>query len=206
MLKRFLAASGVAALGIALGAGAILLFPALARAPALPVLWCFAPLAWGLWAMCAPDRWVPQRFPNWGAILGLMAGVLAAFVLNLPSQVRGELVPARLRIIAVGVMVVVYYLLWMLVRAIYRRLAASEKGSLTLERFDRTRQPWPATEARAQTEPGPLSEHSALQVHEARHALQDLRSRLQKHPEVNEAIERLETALNALTISTGGML
>jgi hypothetical protein len=56
-------------------------------------------------------------------MLGLIAGALAAFVLNLPSRILGQTVPAALRGVGVGVIVVFYYVLWMLVRAVYRRLA-----------------------------------------------------------------------------------
>jgi hypothetical protein len=60
--------------------------------------------------------------PLWGAILGLIAGVLAAFVLNLPFRVLGETVPVTLRGVGVVVIMVFYYLLWMLVRFAYRSL------------------------------------------------------------------------------------
>ena len=72
--------------------------------------------------MLAPSGWVPQRLPIWGGILGLIAGVLAAFVLNLPSRVLGVTVPVILRGVAVVVIVAFYYFLWMLVRIAYRSL------------------------------------------------------------------------------------
>jgi hypothetical protein len=55
--------------------------------------------------------------------LGLIAALGAAFVLNLPSRVLGQAVSALLRGIWVIVMVVIYYFLWMLVRAVYRAIA-----------------------------------------------------------------------------------
>jgi hypothetical protein len=126
MLRRFVAATAIASVGIACAALAILLIPAVTvqRVYLLPLFWCFAPLAWGLWAMLAPSAWVPQRLPIWGAILGLIAGMLAAFVLNLPLQILGRSVPAAFRGIGVVVIVAFYYVLWMLVRVVYRRLNA----------------------------------------------------------------------------------
>lgn len=49
-------------------------------------------------------------------------------------------------------------------------------------------------------------EKAAQHVAEAHHLLKGLRERLDRHPELDEAIERLEMALSALTIKTGGML
>lgn len=124
MLRRFVAATAIASMGIACGALAILLIPnvTVERVYLLPLFWCFAPLAWGLWAMLAPSALVPQRLPIWGAILGLIAGTLAAFVLNLPSRILGQTVPAAPRGMGVVVIVAFYYALWMLVRVVYRRL------------------------------------------------------------------------------------
>ena len=39
--------------------------------------------------MLAPESWVPQRLPLWGALLGAIAGTLAAFILNIPARVLG---------------------------------------------------------------------------------------------------------------------
>jgi len=89
----------------------------------LLTLWCFAPLAWGIWAMLAPSSWVPQRLPIWGAILGAVAGLLAFFVLNMPLRVFGVAAPVIWRGAGVVMIAAVYYLLWMLVRLAHRHLA-----------------------------------------------------------------------------------
>ncbi len=125
MFQRFAAGTAIASMAIAVAALAVLLIPILSFQSIypLPVIWCIVPLVWGLWAMMAPKAWVPQRLPLWGAILGLVAGLLAAFVLNLPSQVARQPVSAPLRGLGVLFAVVFYYLLWMLVRIAYRSLA-----------------------------------------------------------------------------------
>jgi hypothetical protein len=46
----------------------------------------------------------------------------------------------------------------------------------------------------------------AKQVAEAHSLLLSLRERLDKHPELEDAIRRLEIALEQLTLQTGGML
>ena len=126
MFRRFVSASAIASMGIAVAAFGILLAPGLVleRVYPLTIVWCFAPLAWGLWAMLAPSSWVPQRLPIWGAILGLIGGLLVFFVLNLPLRVVGVIVPVMLRGMGVVLIVVIYYLLWMLVRVAYRSVAA----------------------------------------------------------------------------------
>jgi hypothetical protein len=43
-------------------------------------------------------------------------------------------------------------------------------------------------------------------VAEAHRLLQRLREKLDKHPELERAIEEIEMALSKLTVSTGGML
>ena len=88
------------------------------------------PLAWGIWAMLAPRGFVPHRLPIWGAILGLIAGALAAFVLNLPSRILGQTLSAALRGLGVVAMVVFYYVLWMLVRAVCRALGPTDSVAL----------------------------------------------------------------------------
>jgi hypothetical protein len=130
MFQRFAAASAIASLPIAVAALAVLLIPILSLQSLypLPLIWCVAPLVWGIWAMFAPKTWVPQRLPLWGAILGLAGGLMAGFVLNLPSEVAGQPVPLWFRSLGVVLAVVLYYLLWMLVRAAYRALATPPAG------------------------------------------------------------------------------
>jgi hypothetical protein len=124
MFRRFASASAIGSIGIACAVLVVLLTPPSTqeRIHLLTVVWCLAPAAWGLWAMVAPRGWVPQRFPLWGAILGLMAGFLVAVVLNLPSRIAGGAVPDVLRGAALVAFVLIYYLLWMLVRVAYRSL------------------------------------------------------------------------------------
>jgi hypothetical protein len=131
MLKRFVAATAIAAVGVACGALAIVLVPnvLVQRSYPLPLFWCFAPLTWGIWAMLAPSSWVPRRLPIWGTILGLIAGSLAAFVLNMPSRILGQTVSAAVRGVGVVVIGVFYYFLWMLVRAVYRALSPTDSGA-----------------------------------------------------------------------------
>ena len=55
--------------------------------------------------------------------------------------------------------------------------------------------------------PTPRQQVEAAQHIEQAHQLLDgLRKRLDQHPELEEAILKLETALNLLTVSTGAML
>ncbi len=124
MIRRFVSGSTIASLVIACAALAVLVTPGLGAQRFYPVafVWCFAPLAWGLWAAFAPGKWVPDRLPVWGAVLGLMGGVLVLFVLNMPYRVLGFVVPVILRAAGVVGAVVVYYFLWMLVRVAYRSL------------------------------------------------------------------------------------
>ncbi len=124
MLQRFASASAVAAVVVALAAGGLRLgsaFP-LEGGYLLTTIWCVVPLAWGLWALLTPRSWLPQRLPLWGALLGLTAGLVAMFVLDLPGQLGGEPVPAWVGGIGVLLAVGVYYLLWFLVRRAYQAL------------------------------------------------------------------------------------
>jgi len=131
MFARFAAATAVVSAAIALAGLVVVLTPGLtfAKIYPLPIIWCFAPLVWGLWAWLTPSTWMPQRLPLWGAILGVIGGSFGAFVLNMPSRLLGEEVSPYVRGVAVLVMALFYYALWMLVRAAYRALAgvASEK-------------------------------------------------------------------------------
>jgi FtsH-binding integral membrane protein len=131
MIRRFASASAIASMGIGVAVLVVLLIPALPlhKAYPLPTVWCFAPLAWGLWAMLAPSSWVPQRLPIWGMMLGLVAGLLIGFVINVPARIFGAPVPVIPRAVGVLVLVVVYYLLWMLVRVVYRALGGQAPGT-----------------------------------------------------------------------------
>ena len=125
MFRRFAAASAVASVAIGIAGLAVSLLP-IGSAPRFYVvlrIWCLAPLIWGLWAMVTPKSWVPQRLPLWGAILGLIAGLFAVLVLNLPLRIVGVDLSVPLRGLAVLIAVAFYYLLWMLVRVAYRSLA-----------------------------------------------------------------------------------
>jgi hypothetical protein len=126
MIHRFASASAVASVVIALLVGGLRVnpLPNLESRYLLTSIWCVVPLAWGVWAMLTPKSWHPQRMPLWGAILGLMAGLLAVLVLDLPARLLGEPVPAWVG--GVGVLLAIggYYLLWLLVRLVYRALTA----------------------------------------------------------------------------------
>jgi hypothetical protein len=126
MFRRFAAGAAIASIVVALAVVVLLLAHGLAaqRFYLPTAMWCFAPAVWGLWAMIAPAAWVPQRLPIWGAVLGLIAGLLALFVLNLPFRVLGVAVPTIWRAVAVVAGVVLYFFLWMLVRLAYRALGA----------------------------------------------------------------------------------
>ena len=123
MLHRFTAACAVASVVIAAGAIISLLPPRWAAADArvITTAWCFVPLAWGLWAMLAPARWVPRRLPIWGAILGVVAGIIAGPMLDLPLRLGGL---SGIRWMPVVVGPIFYYFLWLLVRRAYHALQA----------------------------------------------------------------------------------
>ena len=127
MLRRFAAASSVASVVIAIGALASLLPPRWSPADALVLTtaWCFVPLAWGLWAMMAPAHWVPRRLPLWGAMLGIVAGIVAGPVLDLPLRLGGL---QDLRWITLIVGPVSYYVVWVLVLVAYRSLGLNAQS------------------------------------------------------------------------------
>jgi len=126
MLKRFASASTVAAVAAAVAALVVLMFPGirLAQFSPLLVIWCCAPCAWGVWAMLAPSGWVPERLAIWGAMLGVLVGFLAAFVLNLPLRVFGVATPVAVRAAGVAIIVIFYFIFWRLVGVAYRKLVA----------------------------------------------------------------------------------
>ena len=59
-----------------------------------------------------------------------------------------------------------------------------------------------APEPNQSREPTPVEQH----VSHAHELLNALRKRIGEHPELAEAITKLETALSLLTVKTGGML
>lgn len=128
MFSRFAAGCMVASVVVAGGALISLLlgFPVEA-ARTLTTAWCFVPVAWGLWAMFAPFNWVPNRLPAWGAILGVVAGIVAGPLLDLPSRLGG--LPRGARWLAVIAGPLFYYALWMLVRVAYRSLERSHEST-----------------------------------------------------------------------------
>jgi hypothetical protein len=63
-------------------------------------------------------------------------------------------------------------------------------------------QPESGPHTKVKPEDTPAAEH----VSHAHELLQALRKRIGEHPELNEAIVKLETALSVLTVKTGGML
>ena len=125
MFRRFAAATSVAAPTVGIATCVVLLVPRVPLERFAPVLalWCVVAAVWGVWAMLAPQAWVPDRLPVWGAILGVPAATFAMLVLDLPSRMRGAPVAVSFRLLAVVVLVLFYYLLWMLVRRAYRALA-----------------------------------------------------------------------------------
>jgi hypothetical protein len=130
MLQRFTAGTAVASIAVAVAAVILTFIPGMRFERIYPVtiVWCCVPLAWGVWAVLTPRPWMPKKLPLWGALLGLFAGSMAAFVLNLPARFLGEPLSVPVRAIAVVVMSLFYYLMWMLVRTVYRRLTSTTTG------------------------------------------------------------------------------
>jgi hypothetical protein len=124
VLRRFVAASMIGSIAIAIGALVILLIPGFQfnRTYPMIVLWCFVPCIWGLWAMVAPTHWVPDQLPYWGAALGLVAATVAIFSLNLPARFFGIELPFVLKVCVVMLGVLVYYAMWSLVKVAYHHL------------------------------------------------------------------------------------
>jgi uncharacterized membrane protein len=75
--------------------------------------------------MLAPARWVRSRLPIWGAILGIVAGIIAGPVLDLPLRLIG-LSGVRWMPLIVGP--ILYYFLWLLVGLAYRSLYVTGKS------------------------------------------------------------------------------
>jgi protein-S-isoprenylcysteine O-methyltransferase Ste14 len=78
--------------------------------------------------MLSPTGWVPRRLPIWGALLGILAALMAVFALNLPSRVLGVALPTTARALTVLVAALLYYLLWIVVRIVYKSLSASSSA------------------------------------------------------------------------------
>lgn len=125
MMQRFASASAVAAVVIAVVAGAFSLLstPDVEGRYVLTSVWCMVPLVWGLWALLTPAGWMPDRLPVWGAVLGGLAGVMVFLVLRLPQRFAGVPLPGRVAWLGVPLAVAVYYLLWIAVRRAHGALA-----------------------------------------------------------------------------------
>ena len=125
MLRKFAAGSLVASCVIAVGGAWVigLRLVTAQRIYGIAVLWCLVPFAWGVWMMLAPASWVPSRLPVWGGALGVIAGVLGVYVLDVPQRVFGFTVPVGLRPVAVLGGGALYAALWIVVAAAYRALA-----------------------------------------------------------------------------------
>ena len=124
MLSRFVSAAAVASVLVALAVAVIGLSPVLsfAKVYPMPIAWCVLPLVWGIWAAILPQRWARPGLPLWGGTLGLMAGVLALVVLNLPSVVFQIAVPLTFRLLGVLVLTLLYYFFWVLVELVHETL------------------------------------------------------------------------------------
>ena len=124
MIQRFASASALATVLIALVAGGLRLSPShnTEGRYLITTVWCMAPLAWGVWAVLTPKSWFPKHLPLWGTILGLIGGLIGLFVLDLPSQVLGIVVPVGWKVVIVLLFIGIYYLLWFLVRRVHQTL------------------------------------------------------------------------------------
>ena len=77
---------------------------------------------WGFWSLVAPKSWVPERLPSWGALLGLIAGSFAMFVINVPLRAFDVWLSPQARGGGLLCIVALYYVGWMLVRAVLEKL------------------------------------------------------------------------------------
>jgi hypothetical protein len=133
MLIRFSAGSFVASIAIAIASAGMLIFSRLnpQRFALILAIWCLVPCLWGLWAMLSPAGWVPRRLPIWGTILGTLAALLAVFVFDLPYRVLGIALAPVARAFSIPMGALFYYLLWTMVRIVYKNLSASAPSSNT---------------------------------------------------------------------------
>ena len=124
MLRRFVSAAAVGSIVIALAASTLYVSaaPVLEGRYLIATIWCLVPVVWGLWAMLLPATWIPRRIPVWGAILGLVAGTTAGFVLHLPTRVFGVEASTWWHVVVLIAAIVLYWLLWMPVRTVYGAL------------------------------------------------------------------------------------
>lgn len=180
MLRRFAAASATAAVLVTV---AVLILFAVARVPLeraslVLLLWCLAPAVWGVWAIVAPTRWI--ALPLWGALLGLMLATTALVILNLPQRIFDLPLSPFLRLLGVLLLAAFYYVAWSIVSVVHAAL-----------------------EGRA----GAGSHEITAGEHvQAAHDLLLAAGGASAHPQVDEAIRRLELALANLTLRTRGML
>ncbi len=131
MLQRFVSASVVASTAIALGAVALWAAKhtwALQNIHQLALIWCCVPLMWGVWAMLTPAKWMPQRLPWWGAILGVLAVVNGGFILNIPLRLTGVYVSIPYRVVGGILAIALYYLFWLVVQMVYVDLRGPEQA------------------------------------------------------------------------------
>ena len=131
MLQRFVSATAVAS--IVVGIAALVVssgtMPNPDGAYLLVRIWCVVPVVWGLWALLIPPHWVPGRFPLWGAMLGVIAGMVAGFVFDLPARVLDMPSSTGASLGVFVFAVVAYGLLWMLVRTVYLAIGGEGKAA-----------------------------------------------------------------------------
>ena len=128
MLIRFAAGSLVACIATAIASAGMLIFVGLnpQRFALILAIWCLVPCIWGLWAMLSPAGGFHDACHcGWGTILGVLAGSMAIFVVNLPHRVLGVALPTIARAFSVLVAALLYYLLWTMVRMAYKSLSGS---------------------------------------------------------------------------------
>ncbi len=125
MLIRFAAATLVASVALAIATAIALVIPGVTLQQLAPLLalWCVAPCVWGLWALLAPRTWVPQRLPLWGMMLGVLAGLMAMFVLNLPLRIFALAASSGARTLGILIVALFYYLVWIIVRSVCKMLS-----------------------------------------------------------------------------------